>query len=47
MFGQLIQTWCFASLVKNWQLTERGPYLMCRNPMYIGRYFLILGFVLL
>jgi protein-S-isoprenylcysteine O-methyltransferase Ste14 len=47
MFGQLIQTWCFASLVKNRELTARGPYLMCRNPMYVGRYFLILGFVML
>ena len=47
MFGQLIQTWCFASLVKNAELTVRGPYSMCRNPMYVGRYFLILGFVML
>lgn len=47
LFGQLIQTWCFASLVKNDELTQRGPYRMCRNPMYLGRYFLILGFILL
>jgi len=47
MFGQAIQTWCFASLVKNRELTVRGPYLTCRNPMYVGRYFLILGFVML
>jgi hypothetical protein len=47
MFGQAIQTWCFASLVKNRELTTRGPYLLCRNPMYVGRYFLILGFVFL
>ena len=47
MAGQLIQTWCFASLVKNRELTVRGPYLMCRNPMYIGRYFLLLGFIVL
>jgi protein-S-isoprenylcysteine O-methyltransferase Ste14 len=47
MFGQLIQTWCFASLVKNSELTVRGPYLMCRNPMYVGRYFMILGFGIL
>lgn len=45
MFGQLIQLWSFASLVKNEQLTARGPYVMVRNPMYLGRYFLILGFV--
>jgi len=47
MFGQLIQTWCFASLVKNYEVTVRGPYAMCRNPMYVGRYFLILGFAML
>lgn len=47
MFGQFIQVWCFASLVKNRELTVRGPYLMCRNPMYVGRYFMMLGFVLL
>jgi protein-S-isoprenylcysteine O-methyltransferase Ste14 len=45
MFGQLIQLWSFASLVKNEQLTARGPYVMVRNPMYLGRYFLILGFI--
>jgi protein-S-isoprenylcysteine O-methyltransferase Ste14 len=45
MFGQAIQLWSFASLVKNEQLTARGPYVMVRNPMYLGRYFLILGFV--
>jgi len=47
MFGQLIQTWCFASLVKNRELTTRGPYVFVRNPMYLGRYFLLLGFVIL
>lgn len=45
LFGQLIQGWCFASLVKNTELSVRGPYLLVRNPMYLGRYFLILGFV--
>ena len=45
--GQLIQTWCFASLVKNKELTMRGPYVFVRNPMYLGRYFLLLGFVIL
>jgi protein-S-isoprenylcysteine O-methyltransferase Ste14 len=45
--GQAIQTWCFASLIKNRELSIRGPYLLSRNPMYVGRYFLLLGFVLL
>jgi protein-S-isoprenylcysteine O-methyltransferase Ste14 len=45
LFGQGVQTWCFASLVKNRELTIRGPYVLCRNPMYVGRYFVLLGFV--
>jgi protein-S-isoprenylcysteine O-methyltransferase Ste14 len=47
IFGQAIQTWCFASLIKNRELSVRGPYLVSRNPMYVGRYFLLLGFVVL
>ena len=47
LFGEAIQLWSFASLVKNEQLTARGPYVMVRNPMYLGRFFLILGLMLL
>ena len=47
MFGAAIQLWSFASLVKDKELTARGPYVLVRNPMYLGRYFLILGFVML
>ncbi|MDR2981259.1 MAG: hypothetical protein LBV12_03325, partial [Puniceicoccales bacterium] len=46
LFGQLIQSWSFASLDKNSTLAVQGPYTMVRNPMYLGRYFLILGFTL-
>ena len=47
LLGEAIQLWSFASLVKNEQLTARGPYVLVRNPMYLGRFFLILGAVLL
>src|SRR3972149_1232619 len=47
LFGEAIQLWSFAALVKNEQLTARGPYVLVRNPMYLGRFFLILGVVLL
>ncbi len=47
MLGELIQIWCFASLDKNATLTVRGPYTMVRNPMYLGRYFIVLGFLML
>lgn len=45
--GELWQVWCFSSLVKNVELTIRGPYVFVRNPMYLARYLLILGFIVL
>jgi protein-S-isoprenylcysteine O-methyltransferase Ste14 len=47
MLGELIQVWCFASLDKESTLAVRGPYTMVRNPMYLGRYFIVLGFIML
>lgn len=47
MVGELIQLWSFASLDKNSDLAIRGPYAMVRNPMYLGRYFILLGFLML
>ncbi len=47
MLGEFIQLWCFASLDKNMTLTIRGPYTMVRNPMYLGRFFIPLGFLML
>ena len=41
--GEALQVWCFASLNKKKELAAKGPYVVVRNPMYIGRYFLILG----
>jgi protein-S-isoprenylcysteine O-methyltransferase Ste14 len=47
MIGELIQLWCFASLNKNANLACRGPYAVVRNPMYLGRFFIIFGFLML
>jgi len=47
MVGELVQLWCFAALDKNADLAARGPYAMVRNPMYLGRFFIIGGFLLL
>jgi len=43
--GEVLQLWCFACIEKEKVLTIRGPYQLCRNPMYLGRYLLILGFI--
>lgn len=47
MAGELIQLWCFASLDKNRDLACNGPYTLVRNPMYLGRFFIVLGMVML
>jgi len=47
LFGESIQLWCFACLDKNTALAVKGPYTLMRNPMYIGRFFLLLGGLLL
>ncbi|VBB46300.1 membrane hypothetical protein [uncultured Desulfatiglans sp.] len=46
LLGESIQVWSFASLDKNKTLAFRGPYSLTRNPMYIGRFFLLLGIML-
>ena len=46
LFGELIQIWSFASLDKNNMISAKGPYMFVRNPMYIGRFFLVLGCLL-
>ena len=38
--GELLQVWCFACIEKEKVLTIRGPYQLCRNPMYLARYLL-------
>ncbi len=43
LFGEFIQVWCFSSLDKQKTIAIRGLYSITRNPMYLGRYFLILG----
>lgn len=47
MLGEFIQLWCFAALKKEKVLACRGPYVLVRNPMYLGRYFIVLGVFLL
>ncbi|RPI12630.1 MAG: isoprenylcysteine carboxylmethyltransferase family protein [Lysobacterales bacterium] len=47
MFGEAIQLWCFASLDKGRTLAYNGPYALVRNPMYLGRYFILLGGLML
>lgn len=45
-FGEWIQVWSFGCLEKNTTLAVKGPYMIMRNPMYLGRYFLLAGCLL-
>jgi len=45
--GESLQVWASAHLHKNTALIQSGPYAWVRNPMYLGRFLVGLGLVLL
>ena len=45
--GAAGQWWCFACIMTSQELAVNGPYRYVRNPMYLTRYLLILGLVLM
>lgn len=47
LFGELIQMWAASHLHKDERLTVSGPYSHVRNPMYLGRFFLGLGLLIM
>ena len=46
-FGALFQWWCFGCILTSKTLALKGPYMLMRNPMYVARFFLVLGLVLM
>ncbi len=46
-WGELVQIWAASQLHKDERFTISGPYSHVRNPMYIGRFFLGLGFFIM
>lgn len=47
LLGEMIQMWAASHLHKDERLTVSGPYSYVRNPMYIGRFILGLGFMIM
>ena len=45
--GELLQVWCFSTIKTKKKLTVTGPYMFVRNPMYIGRFFLVFGIIMM
>ena len=44
--GEALQWWAAGHLRKNVALAASGPYALVRNPMYIGRFLVGLGFAI-
>src|SRR5687768_6513882 len=45
--GTLIRIWAGGHLTRDQQLTTSGPYQFSRNPFYLGRLFLLVGFAIM
>ncbi|BCS95997.1 hypothetical protein DSLASN_16290 [Desulfoluna limicola] len=45
--GQMLQVWCMSTIKTQKKLTTTGPYMFVRNPMYLGRFFLIFGVLMM
>ena len=45
--GQALQVWCLATIKTMKNLTVAGPYMFVRNPMYLGRFFLVFGILMM
>jgi len=45
LLGEGVRVWASGNIVKNSRLSVEGPYSLSRNPLYVGNFFLGLGFV--
>ncbi len=42
--GELIRIWASGHLIRNNEVTTSGPYSYVRDPLYLGRLLLLIGF---
>ncbi len=47
VIGALIRVWAGGHLTRDQRLTTSGPYQFTRNPFYLGRFFVLIGFALM
>lgn len=45
--GEAVRTWASGHLIRNNEVTTSGPYAYLRDPLYLGRLFLLVGFCLM
>ena len=44
LIGEGIRVWASGHLIRNNEVTTSGPYSYLRDPLYLGRLFLLVGF---
>lgn len=44
LLGEALRTWASGFIRKEKELTTEGPYALTRNPLYLGNFFIGLGF---
>lgn len=47
LLGEFIRTWASGYIKKNKELAHEGPYAHTRNPLYLGNFFIGIGFTLM
>lgn len=47
VLGLFIRSWSAGMLMKNNRLSTKGPYALCRNPLYLGSMLLTIGFLVI
>lgn len=45
--GEAVRMWAAGHLRRKQELTTSGPYAYLRDPLYLGRFFLIIGFCIM
>ena len=46
-FGEVIRVWASGHLMRKQELTTSGPYAYLRDPLYLGRLLLLVGFCIM
>ncbi len=46
-FGEAIRVWASGHLIRTQELTTSGPYAHLRDPLYLGRLLLLVGFCIM